>query len=174
VNTADAPAALPGDSLYHLDAAWQDQEGRDVVLADLAGQPVIITMIFTHCAYACPRIVADVQAVRAALPQDVRDQVRVVLVSFDTVRDTPARLQAWAEEQRLDRAWTLLHGDADAVRELSVLLDIPYVPQVDGSFGHGNRIVLLNAKGVAVAAVDGLGAAPKPIVDAAVQLAGTP
>jgi protein SCO1/2 len=165
-----ATTPLPGDSLYQLAATWHDQDGRAVTLADFAGTPVVVTMVFTHCAYACPRIVADLKIIRAALPADLRNVVRFVLASFDTARDTPARLHEWAAEQQLGAGWTLLHGDTDAVRELSVLLDIPFVPQVDGSFGHGNRIVLLDARGVPVEAVEGLGAAPGPIVNAATRL----
>lgn len=166
-----AAAALPDESLYHLGATWQDQDGRAVTLADFAGEPVVVTMVFTHCAYACPRIVADLKALRAALPAEVRDRVRLVLASFDTARDTPARLHEWAATQELGAGWTLLHGDADAVRELSVLLDIAYVQQTDGSFGHGNRIVLLDGRGVPVSALDGLGAAPAPLLAAAATLA---
>lgn len=169
-----APASLPDESTYNLTATWQNQMGEPVTLADFAGQPVIITMVFTHCAYACPRIIADLQAIRAALPGDARDDVRFVLASFDTARDTPERLHSWAAEQKLGAGWTLLHGDADAVRALSVVLDIPFVPQPDGSFGHGNRIVLLNDRGVAVTALAGLGADPAPIVAAAASLSRHP
>jgi protein SCO1/2 len=172
--TPAAAAALPDESLYHLAATWQDQDGKSVTLADFAGAPVVITMMFTHCAYACPRIVADLKNLRAALPAGVRDQARFVLASFDTARDTPARLHAWAASQELGDGWTLLHGDTAAVRELSVLLDIPFVPQPDGSFGHGNRLVLLDAGGVAVAAVEGLGAQPGPIVSAVTALGPHP
>jgi protein SCO1 len=174
---ATAPSAianLPDDSLYQLSARWTDQHGRVVALADFAGQPVVISMVFTHCAYACPRIIADLKNLRAALPNDVRERVRIILVSFDTVRDTPERLRAWAHEQQLDEHWTLLHGTADAVRELAVLLDIPYARQADGSFGHGNRLVLLDTRGAPAASVEGLGAAPTEIVSAATALERAP
>lgn len=172
--TSAAPAALPDTSLYQLGARWQNQDGADVALADLAGAPVIITMVFSHCAYACPRIVADLKAIRAALPAATRDHVRFVLASFDSTRDTPARLHEWAAEQNLGAGWTLLHGDENAVRELSVLLDIPYVPQPDGSFAHGNRIVLLDRHGVAVTAIEGLGAPSAPLVEAVAALMQAP
>lgn len=167
--TGDA-VTLPGESIYHLAATWRDQSGREVTLADFAGSPVLASMVFTHCAYACPRLIFDLKAAREALPPDVRERVRIVVASFDTVRDTPERLQEWARLHGFGPEWSLLHGDAGAVRELSVLLDIPFVPQRDGNFGHANRIVLLDADGVPVASVEGLGASPAPLVVAATEL----
>ena len=167
---ATASNTLPGESLYHLEASWTNQRGEPVTLADFAGEPVVITMLFSHCAYACPRTLVDLKNVRAALPAAMRERVRFVIVSIDPARDTPERLRAWATEQQLDVNWTLLQGDADAVRELSVVLEIPFIPQVDGSFGHANRIVLLDHAGVVVTSIEGLGAAPQPIVDAVGRL----
>lgn len=170
---AGVPASreeLPGESLYHLGATWLNQDGATTTLADFAGKPVIVTMVFTHCAYACPRIVADLKAIESALPASRRADVRFVLASFDTARDTPERLRAWATEQNLGANWTLLHGDANAVRELSVALNIPFAAQPDGGFGHGNRIVLLDTKGVALTALEGLGAEIGPLVQAVARL----
>jgi protein SCO1/2 len=174
VAPAEESGGPPDASLYHLDATWHDQDGVAVKLADLSGSPVIMTMVFTNCAFACPRIVADLRAIQDALPADVRAKARFVLASFDTARDTPERLREWAAENRFGPEWTLLHGDADAVRELSVLLDIAYLPQPDGSFAHGNRIVLLDARGVPAAAVEGLGAKPDTIAHATTALVRNP
>lgn len=162
--------ALPGASLFHQTATWVDQDNRSHKLADFAGTPVLISMVFTHCGFACPRTVEDLHALREAMPPAVRDNVRIVLASFDVERDTPERLRAWADLHGFDARWTLLHGDEAAVRELAVLLDIAYQKQPDGSFAHANRIVLLDPAGVPVAALDGLGAAPAPLLEAAARL----
>lgn len=167
--TAVAPA-LSDESIYHQPGDWVDQDNTPRRLADFAGAPVLISMVFTHCGYACPRTVEDIREVREALPPGVRERVRIVLASFDVARDTPERLRAWADLHGFDAGWTLLHGDEAAVRELAVLLDISFQAQPDGSFAHANRILLLDTGGVPVAAVDGLGASPGPIVEAARRL----
>ncbi len=168
---AAAPdCVLPGASVYHQEGAWVDQDNSPRTLADFAGSPVLISMVFTHCGYACPRTVEDIREVRAALPPGIRERVRIVLASFDVARDTPERLREWAEIHDFDAGWTLLHGDETTVRELAVLLDIAYQAQPDGSFAHANRILMLDTNGVPVAAVDGLGASPAPIVEAAARL----
>ena len=115
--TAVAPA-LSDESIYHQPGDWVDQDNTPRRLADFAGAPVLISMVFTHCGYACPRTVEDIREVREALPPGVRERVRIVLASFDVARDTPERLRAWADLHGFDAGWTLLHGDEAAVRQL--------------------------------------------------------
>ena len=88
-----APAAvapLPGSSVWQLAAQCRDQTGRERQLTDFRGRPVLITMVFTHCAYACPTIAADLKAVLAHRPH--RTDLHVVMVSMDPARDDPAAL----------------------------------------------------------------------------------
>ncbi|HVS51565.1 MAG TPA: SCO family protein [Opitutaceae bacterium] len=134
-------------SLYQLDAAWTDDAGQRVALASLRGQPVVLAMFFASCEYACPILVHDMQRLRDALPAEARAKTRFVLVSFDTVRDTPAALHAYRERSQLDASWTLLHGDADAVQELAMLLGVKYKQDARGQFSHSNLITVLNAGG---------------------------
>jgi protein SCO1/2 len=87
------------------------------------------------------------QRLRASLPADARERTRFVLVSFDTVRDTPAVLRAYRERMGLDAAWTLLHGDAGAVQELAMVLGVKYKEDARGQFSHSNLITVLDAAG---------------------------
>lgn len=166
-----ARSVLPDTSIYNHSSAWRDQRGESRVLADFAGTPVLVTMVFSHCGYACPRTLDDIRAMVDAMPANTRRELKVVLVSFDVERDVPERLAAWAEQQKLGEAWTLLHGDALAVRELAVLLDIAFQKQPDGSFAHANRVLLLDRSGVPVASMDGLGASPSAILEGAAKMA---
>jgi protein SCO1/2 len=84
---------------------------------------------------------------RAELPAAVRAKARVVLVSFDTARDTPAVLQAFRERMKLDAAWTLLRGDAGSVQELAMLLGVQFKQDARGQFSHSNLLSVLNAEG---------------------------
>lgn len=142
-----ATAPLSTRSLYQLDATWTDDAGRAVTLAEFRGQPVVLAMFFASCTYACPVLVHDLQAIRDALPPATRDQTRFVLVSFDTERDTPAALRAYRAKLGLDDGWTLLHGSADDVQELAMLLGVKYRREADGNYSHSNLITVLNAQG---------------------------
>lgn len=141
-------AAFSTRSIYQLDSHWTDDAGRPVQLAELRGHPVVLAMFFTNCAYACPVIVHDMQAIREALPAGVRARTRFVLVSFDAERDTPDALKAYRTRMQLGRdAWTLLHGDPDGVRDLAMVLGVKYKQDARGQFAHSNLITVLNPEG---------------------------
>jgi protein SCO1 len=142
-----ASAPLSAKSLYQLDAKWTDDVGATVQLASLRGKPVVLAMFFAQCEYACPVLVNDMKRLRAALPDDIREKTQLVLVSFDTARDTPAELKAYRERASLDAGWTLLRGDDNAVQELAMLLGVKFKQDARGQFSHSNLFTILNADG---------------------------
>lgn len=168
----EQPAGEPlaGASVYHLGAAWSDQDGRQLRLASLRGKPVLMAMMFTSCEYACPALLADLKALLEKLGP-ARGRFRVVLVSFDSARDLPERLSRYALEQGLDpQLWTLLHGAPGAVRELAAVLGVRYkaVPKI--GFSHSNIIHLLDAEGLVHKQLKGLGADPQAMAEAVTAL----
>lgn len=140
-------AAFTKDSLYQADGAFTTDSGQPLSLASLRGRPVVLTMFFTSCGYACPLLTADMQSIRAKLPEALRDRAAFVLVSFDTERDTPAALRKYRDDRGLGEQWIFARGDEDAVRELAALLGVKYKREADGNFSHSNVITILNAEG---------------------------
>lgn len=143
-------------SLYQLDATYTNDSGRAFTLGELRGRPVVLTMFFASCGYACPMLVSDMTQIREKLPADIRDQVAFVLVSFDVKRDTPAALHAYRTERGLNDQWILLHGGHDAVSELAALLGVKYKLENNGMFSHSNLITVLNPEGEIVHQREGL------------------
>lgn len=143
-------------SLYQLDATFTADNGQPFALGQLRGRPVVLTMFFASCGYACPLLLTDMQAIREKLPAEIRDQAAFVLVSFDSVRDTPAALATYRGQRQLDAQWTLLHGDDNAVRELAALLGVKFKQEADGMFAHSNLITILNPAGEIVHQRNGL------------------
>ena len=162
--SADAPAAahagaLPGTSLYLLDSEWTDQSGASRQLGDFRGQVVVTAMIFTHCEYACPQIIADLQRIEGEIPEERRGNLRFLLVSMDTERDTPAVLEAFAKKREIEtERWTLLHGDDFAVRGFAAALGVRYKRDVNGNFAHSNLITVLHHDGGIAHQLEGLNA----------------
>ncbi len=135
-------------SLYLLDSTWTSDVGRQIKLGALRGRPQIVALFFTHCEYACPILVGELKAIESRLPPEALGKVDFLLVSIDSKRDTPAALAGFRENRQLARErWTLLHGEADDVRELAALLGVNYAEDARGQFAHTNLITLLNAEG---------------------------
>lgn len=157
-NAAEIASSVDtSQSLYAINADFQNQDNETVKLQSLKGKPVVVGMIFTHCGYACPKLTADIQSIESKLGKHKND-VHYLLVSFDVERDKPERLKAFAKSHGLDNNFTLLHGDEDAVRMLSVLLNVQYEKDADGNFSHSNLISVLDAHGNLVFRKDGLDA----------------
>ncbi len=135
-------------SLFLLDSTWTADNGRKVKLGVLRGHPQVVAMFFASCQFTCPLTVSDMQRIEAALPANLRTNTDFLLVSFDSVRDTPAALKAYRAKRELsNQNWTLLRGEPDDVRELAALLGVIYKKDANGDFAHSNVITLLNADG---------------------------
>jgi protein SCO1/2 len=142
-----ATTPLPAASLYQAEVGFTTDDGKPFNLVELRGRPVAITMFFSTCTYACPATTADLAHIRGRLPADVRDRALIVMVSFDTARDTPATLKEFRETRVLDKNWILLRGNDDAVRELAALLGVKFKREADGQFAHSNLITILSPEG---------------------------
>jgi protein SCO1/2 len=143
----ESVAPLSARSLYQHDAVWTSDGAEPFALATLRGRPVVLTMFFASCGYACPVLVSDMQRLRELLPAEVRAEAKFVLVSFDTERDTPEALREFRERSGLDEAWVLLRGDEDAVQELAMLLGIKFKRDANGQFSHSNLLTILDGEG---------------------------
>ncbi len=149
------PRALPSQSIFQIPDTFETQDGLPRTLSMFAGRPTVVGMVFTHCGYACPRLTTDMKNIADSLHAR-GDEINFLLVSFDTKRDTPARLKVFAKELELDEKWTLLHGNKDAVRTLSILLNVQYEEDTDGNFAHSNIISVLDKEGVLQYSKEGL------------------
>ncbi len=110
-------------------------------------------MFYGSCAAACPALIG---AVDNMLPQ-MPPETRVLLVSFDPARDTPARLRELVAQHRLDARWTLAAASDLDARTLAAVLGIRYRVLASGEFFHTSAIIALDRDGRPTARVDGLG-----------------
>jgi protein SCO1/2 len=152
-----------------LTDTFQTQDSKSVTLSAFAGKPTVIGMIFTHCTYACPRLTTDIKNVENKL-RDEDGKVNYLLVSFDAKRDIPDTLKKYAKDAGLDENWTLLHGDEEVVRTLSVLLNVQFAKDAEGNFSHSNIISVLDKNGVLNFQKEGLGTDPVEISKTVKQL----
>ncbi|MFG1805314.1 SCO family protein [Streptomyces sp. NPDC049040] len=134
----DTPFAKPQ---LHL----TDNHGKPFDLVkQTAGHPTLLFFGYTHCPDVCPTTMSDLALAKAKLPQADQDKLRVVFVSSDPERDTPARLTEWLGA--MDKSFIGLTGDFTAIqaaaRSVGVGIDAP-VKEKDGSVTvtHGAEVL---------------------------------
>lgn len=153
---SQAPAET-GDSVYLLGGSYTDQDGKAVRLEDFRGEPILISMFYATCPHACPLLISDIKRVERAVPGNLRGKLKVVLVTFDPVRDTEAKLRELRDAHGVDTSrWSFLRTDPETVRELAAVLGIRYRFGKDGAIGHSSVITALDAEGKIAGRIDGL------------------
>lgn len=171
-SAAAAPPAPPRDSVYQLPVVLTDQDGRRADWGTRRGEVQLVAMFYTSCQYICPLIVDSGKAIERQLTPAERGRLRILLVSMDPARDTPAALRAVAEQRGLDSArWTLASPAPEDVRAVAGVLGIRYRALADGEFNHTSALVLLDAEGRSLARTERMGSVPDPEFVASVRRA---
>ena len=154
---------------YDLSGEWRTQTDKAVMLASLRGKVRVVTMGFTRCKFACPRIFHDMQKVEAALGADA-DKVGFTFLSIDPQHDTPAAMAAKMAELKMSgERWTFLSAPDDTVQQLVVALNFKF-QLVEGFFAHSNLIAVLDEDGNVIHREESLGADIEPTVSSVRQL----
>ncbi len=154
-----APATMmaPGPSIYPLDVALLDQNGAAIGADIFRGQRVVISMFFGACPAACPLLVTHIKRLEASLTAEERANLRVLLVSFDAERDTPAALTDLASAHKVDAArWRFASATDQQARVLGNALGISFRKIEGGMFAHDSVITVLDEQGRIVAHTDEL------------------
>ncbi len=160
-----ATSVWPSESLFQINSDWTTDQGKSIKLSELSSKPTLMTLIYTHCATACPVAVHRLMKVNdLAIAKNV--SVQIALVSMDTTRDTPKRLNEFRKEQKLsEKTWSLLSGKEEDVRALSIALGFSYQKVEDSEeILHSNRLVLLNEAGEIKHTFDGLNDSAEDII----------
>lgn len=138
-----------------LDAAFVDEEGREVRLSDYFGKkPVMLSMVYYGCPMLCPMTLNGLTSSLKALTWNVGDEFEVVVVSIDP-EETPedaaeAKLQATSRYGRTgtEAGWHFLTGDEADVRRLAdaVGFRYQYDPERD-EYGHAAGLTMITPEG---------------------------
>lgn len=147
--TLVAGDAVGDQSIYELKVALVDQSGRSHGLDTFRGGPVIVTMFYGTCPYACPTLLSDIKALLAAVDPETRARTRVLLVTFDPERDSPEAMRALAAAHQVDRPeWRFARTTPEQTRELAAVLGIRYKTLDNGMINHSSVITILDGDGV--------------------------
>lgn len=150
-----------------VDAPLVDQDGRARRLAsDVVGDRlVVLSFVFTTCTTICPIISGRLTQLQDRLGGRLGQEVRLVSISIDPRRDTPARLKAYAERHRAGPDWLHLTGEPDDVEQVLRGLGVasatpaahaPVTLVADGRTGSWTRLNGFPSPDLIVAQLDAL------------------
>lgn len=149
-------------SIFNLTSTWNTKNNETIELKDLKGDVLVMVMIYTSCQSACPRLMADMRNIYAAVEDK---SVKYVLISIDPKVDTPERLKEVAIENQMDNEqWIFLQGTEESVREFANVLAVKYKKITPLDFSHSNIISVFDKDGVLYHQQEGLGADNKETV----------
>ncbi len=95
-----------------------ERSGRRITRTDLLGKVWIANFIYTECTETCPLQSARLARLQAEFAGE--EALRLVSISVDPERDTPAVLSGYAERYAADpRRWLFLTGDKRAIHHLA-------------------------------------------------------
>ena len=100
------------------DFALTERSGRRITRADLLGKVWIANFIYTQCTETCPLQSAKLARLQTEFAGE--EALRLVSITVDPERDTPAVLARYAERYAADPArWLFLTGDKRAIYHLA-------------------------------------------------------
>lgn len=144
-------------SLFDLGSKWTTESNKTISLNQYRGSLFIISMFYATCQSICPRLVADMEQLAKKIKESTGREPRMVLVSFDSEKDSPDVLNAYKKKMKLNDNWTLLSGKEADIRMLSVVLGINYKKISNGEFNHSAVYSLVSKEGFIVSRIEGIG-----------------
>jgi protein SCO1/2 len=164
---ADADAVI---SVQLHDQLLLTQDGDPVRFASevVGDRIVVMDFVYTTCTTVCPVLSTLFGQVQERLGERLGQEVWLVSVTVDPVRDTPPRLKAYAERHRGRDGWLWLTGEKPAVDEVLQGLgaytpdfeDHPSMVLVgDGAAGNWKRFFGFPGPDRILAAIDELASA---------------
>ena len=131
-----------------VDIALTDQHGRSRKLGSLAGQPAFVFFGFTHCPDVCPTTLRKLALIKSTHASELAG-IRVVFISVDGERDTPAAMKDYL--RTFSKDFVGLTARSDEVRKLALSLSAPFFkdPPKDGEYNveHSSRVFALDKRG---------------------------
>ncbi|MGP3969820.1 SCO family protein [Streptomyces sp. 6N223] len=127
------------------DLVLTDTEGERYDFAEETdGHATLLYFGYTHCPDICPLTMSNIAVAATTLTEEQRQDLRVVFVTTDPERDTPASLRSWLDAQ--DPDFTGLTGDFDTIQRAARSLGVHIEPSYEEDNGdivstHGTQVI---------------------------------
>lgn len=152
------------DAMSHWHGAWQDRPYHlpEETLRDTSGQPfnlrtsptrpvTLLYFGYPECPNICTTVLSDLATALRRVAPDVRDDVKVVVVSIATPGTSEATVEdhevrAWLD--RFDREFVGLTGSTDQVRAVATGVGVEiHDPDEHGIMLHGGQVIAFDRGG---------------------------
>ena len=162
VTASEVPAALREigfdqnlNQPLPLDAAFKDEQGRNVHLGDFFGaRPVVLAFVYFNCPMLCTQVLASLTSSLGTMSLDAGKDFEVVAISFDP-REKPADALAKRKEfidryhRPADNAgWHFLTGEQPEITRTTRAAGFRYVwDDKTQQFAHPTGIIVATPEG---------------------------
>ncbi|GHA23457.1 SCO family protein [Streptomyces tauricus] len=153
---ADKAATVLDKPFEKPDLVLTDTHGKKYDLREAtAGKPTLIYFGYTNCPDVCPLTMNNIAVAKKQLAQDKKlsqaekDSLRIVFVTTDPERDTPAALGKWLKG--IDSDVVGLTGSFDTIQAGARTLGISIEAPTKGKDGkvtsmHGTQVIAFSPK----------------------------
>lgn len=145
----DAGVILLPQSRKLPDLKMTNQDGQPVVINELKDKWTVLFFGYTFCPDICPTTLAQLRQIKSELPKDVLANLRVVLISVDPNRDTPAQLKQYLGY--FDKEFIGLTASVGDIQKLANAVSIPFIPadtdKPNYTVDHSGNLALLGPDG---------------------------
>lgn len=126
-----------------------DHNGKVFGSEQLKGKWSLLFFGFTHCPDICPTTMATSAKMYAALDEDEKEQLQIVLVSLDHERDTPEKLAQYVPYFNPDFVGAT--GNQYVLLKLATELNVAFskveLENGDYTIDHSGNMILINPYG---------------------------
>jgi protein SCO1/2 len=135
----DPPISAPDFTLV-------DESGRPVSVSAQRGHWLVVTFLYTQCPDVCPLIAAQVnRAIGTNAGRKAR--LRVIAVSVDPARDTPAAVKGYAATHRLAPGFRWAIGSRAQLARVWRAYHVAVQPGPRGTVTHSTFEILIDPEG---------------------------
>lgn len=156
------PSLQPGDTVPPLPLV--DQRGAAFSLAQLRGNAVILSFIYTRCAdpLMCPLVSSKFARLERAIGTS---RVRLLEITLDPGYDSPRVLNAYGRAFHADpQRWILATGAAGSIADLAARLNVATQWTAPGTLVHTESVIVLDRDGRLAQTIDGNSWSPDDVL----------
>jgi len=135
----DAIGAQLGDYVF------RDTQGQSFRLSELAGKPLVVSLIYTSCHHVCPLITQNLEE-KSAIAREAfgDDAFAIVTIGFDWRVDTAEQMRIYASSRGIDAAnWHFLSGDKQSIEAIAADVGFQYFASAKG-FDHLSQTTIVD------------------------------